>query len=373
MMVFLKLFDRYCYAEFLALTVIGTTLPAGLLLFTEEMRRMMQYVKDFGCPIDTFLFMTILQLPEIVVRCLPGGILIGAMLCLSKMIADCELVALQTSGVSKARLFQPFIVIAIIASLLSVFINEMAVPACLKASMKMTILAANNRDIPICNGVNDFKGFKCDLKGNVQKIFLVASRKGGELTDTVLINITDKKNIQLTIAKKGSLKSDTWSLFDGNIYNISEDMALAYQSSHFDKMQINPPDKSAFLLENRDPFSFELNTMQLLERMKKLKAEGKPITKNMRLDLSRRFTDPLACLVVTLACYPLLLMTRGRRKAYSIAYGGLILIGYFTVRSISGGLAENGVVSPELAAFLPCILVATLSGAFSLFVTKRVN
>jgi len=368
-----KIFDRYSYAEFLTLTAAGTTLPAGLLLFTEETRRMMQYVKDFGCPIDTFLLMTILQLPEIVVRCMPGGILIGAMLFLSKMVADNELVALQTNGISKARIFQPFIVIAISATFLSAFINEFAVPACLKASMKMTILAANNRDIPISNGINDFKGFKCDQKGKVQEIFLVASRKGGELTNTILINLADKKNIVLTVAKKGFLKADAWTLFDGNIYSITEDMAQAYQSSHFTKMQITPPDRSSFLLEKRDPFSFELNTMQLMQQMEKLKAQGKPVTKVMQLDLSRRFTDPLACLVITLACYPLMLMTRGRRKAYSIAYGAIIMIGYFTLRSISGGLAENGVVAPELAAFLPCILIATVSGLFTLLVLKRFN
>lgn len=366
-----KILDRYSYAEFLTLTAAGTTLPAGLLLFTEETRRMMQYVKDFGCPIDTFLFMTILQLPEIVVRCMPGGILIGAMLFLSKMIADRELVALQTCGVSKARIFQPFIVIAISAACLSVLINEFAVPACLKASMKMTILAANNRDIPICNGINDFKGFKCDKNGKVIQIFLVASRKGGELSNTVLINVTDKKNIQLTVAEKGFLKSDAWTLFNGKIYSITEDKVQAYQSSHFDKMQITPPDKSSFLLENRDPFSFELNTMQLIRHFDKLKAEGKPISNLMRLDLSRRFTDPLACLVVTLACFPLLLMARGTKKAYSITYGAAILVGYFTLRSISGGLAQNSVVSPELAAFLPCILIMTVSSAFTVLIMNR--
>ncbi|MDX2108400.1 MAG: LptF/LptG family permease [Candidatus Melainabacteria bacterium] len=368
-----KIFDRYSYTEFLTLTAAGTTLPAGLLLFTEETKRMMQYVKDFGCPIDTFLFMTILQLPEIVVRCMPGGILIGAMLFLSKMVADREIVALQTCGISKARIFQPFIVIAISAAYLSVLINEFAVPACLKASMKMTILAANNRDIPICNGINDFKGFKCDEKGKVQQIFLVASRKGGELANTVLINVTDKENIQLTVAEKGFLKSDAWTLFNGNIYNITEDKVQAYQSSHFEKMQITPPDKSKFLLENRDPFSFELNTMELLQQFDKLKAQGKPITSLMRLDLSRRFTDPLACLVITLACFPLMLMARGKRKAYSIVYGALILIGYFTLRSISGGLAENGVVAPELAALLPCILIVGLSSAFTALVIRQFN
>ncbi len=368
-----KLFDRYCYAEFLTLLAVGTTLPAGLLLFTEEMRRMMQYVKDFGCPIDTFLLMTTLQLPEIVVRCMPGGVLIGAMLCLHKMTVDREIVALQTSGISMTRIFRPFLVIAFSATLLSVAINEMAVPACLKSNIKMTILAANNRDIPVCNGVNDYKGYKSDTKGNIQQIFLVASRKGGDLTNTILFNLIDKKNIQLTFAPKGFLKSDSWALFDGHVYNITEDPLLALQSSHFERMKINPPDTSRFLYENRDPFTFELNTIELIQYFDKLKANGKTITNSMRLELTRRLTDPLACFVIAMACLPLTLLTSNRRTAYSVAYGGLILVGYFTFRSVTAGLAENNVLLPEFAAFLPCLAVGTICGAFLLLVKNRLN
>lgn len=368
-----KKFDRYCYAEFLTLLAIGTTLPAGLLLFTEEMKRMMEYVRLFGCPIDTFLLMTALQLPEIVVRCMPGGVLIGVMLCLHKMIADREVVALLTSGISMARIFRPFVVIAFCATLLSIAINELAVPVCLKSNIKLVILAANNRNVPVCNGVNDFKGYAANEKGVVQRIFLVASRKGSELTNAAIFDIADKQNIQITYAPRGYLKSDSWSLFDGHIYHITEDLSTALQSSHFEKMQINPPDRSKFMYENRDPFTFELNSFQLMQHLDKLKAQGKKITGVMRLDLARRLTDPLACFFVALSCLPLVLLERNRRTTYSLAYGGLILVAYFTLRSVSGALSENGLIMPELAAWLPCIFVATMCGAFITLVKIRLN
>ncbi len=368
-----KRFDRYCYTEFLTLLAAGTTLPAGLLLFTEEMKRMMEWVRLYGCPIDTFLLMIALQIPEIVVRCMPGGVMIGVMLTLYKMMADRELVALQTSGISMGRIFRPFLVIAFSAALLSLWINEFAVPACLKSSVNLTILAANNLDIPVTRGVNDYKGTSVDAKGNTVQIFLVASRKGPELTNTALFNIADKNNIQITFAPRGILKSEDWQLFDGHVYNMCEDPVVAMQSSHFEKMHIKPPDRSKYMYENRDPFTFELNTWELYQYMNKLRAQGKTVTAKMKLDLIRRFTDPFASYFVAMSCLPLVLLTRTRRVAFSLGYGGAILVSYFTLRAITGGLAENGALTPELAAWLPCIAVATMCGAFVLIVKKGLN
>lgn len=365
-----KTLDRYCYSQFVILLAFGTALPAGLLLFTEEMQRMLIFVRDFGCPMDIFFSMTALQMPEIIVRCLPGGVLIGTTLCLYRMIEDREMVALLTSGVSMARIFQPFLVIAFTATLASAFINEFAAPSCLKSSIKLTVLAASNRDVPLCRGVNDFKGYKTDLRGKVEQIFLVASRKGGELSDTTLLNLTDKNNVQITFAPKGFLKSDSWTLYDGNIYNVTNDAHLALQTSHFDKMQINPPDQSKYILQNRDPFSCELNTFELIKHIKSLEQKGKKVPKQMRLDLARRFSDPFACFLITLACLPLVMLNKVRRNVISIAYAGIILVAYFSMRSVAGALCENGILLAELAALLPCLIIATISGAFILLIKK---
>ncbi len=367
---FLKILDRYCYTQFWTLLAFGTALPAGLLLFTEEMQRMLVFVRDFGCPIDIFLSMTALQLPEIVVRCLPGGVLIGTVLCLYRMIEDREMVALLTAGVSKARIFQPFLVIAFVATLLSITINEFAAPSCLKSSIQLTVIAANNRDIPLCKGVKDFKGYKTDPQGKIEQIFLVASRKGGELSDTTLLDLKDKKNIQVTFAPKGFLKADSWTLYDGNVYNITEDKIASLQTSHFEKMQINPPDQSKFLLQNRDPFSGELNTLQLFKHIKSLEENGKKVSRQMRMDLARRFTDPLACFFIALACLPLVMLNKAKRNVISIAYAGIILVAYFSMRSVAGALCENGILIPTLAAALPCLIIATISGAFIALIKK---
>lgn len=368
-----KTLDRYCYTQFLTLLAFGTSLPAGLLLFTDEMQRMMQYVRDFGCPIDIFISMTALQLPEIIVRCMPGGVLVGTMLSLYSMIQNREIVALLTSGVSMARIFRPFIMISLFATTLSFSINEFVVPSCLKSTINLTMIAASNRDIPLTRGIKDFKGYKTDAKGNVQQIFLVASRKGGDLTDVTLFNLTDKKNIQITVAPKGFLKSDSWTLFNGNIFNISDDKVLTRQTSQFDKMQITPPDQIKAFMQKRAPYSFELNTAELINYIDSLKAQGKVVPLTTRLDLARRFSDPLACILIALACLPLVLLNNVRRATYSVAYGAVILVGYFTLRSIAGALASNAIVTPELAAWIPSLVIVTISGAFLFLVKNRLN
>ena len=240
----------------------------------------------------------------------------------------------------------------------------------MKSSIQLTVIAANNRDIPLCKGVKDFKGYKTDPQGKIEQIFLVASRKGGELSDTTLLDLKDKKNIQVTFAPKGFLKADSWTLYDGNVYNITEDKIASLQTSHFEKMQINPPDQSKFLLQNRDPFSGELNTLQLFKHIKSLEENGKKVSRQMRMDLARRFTDPLACFFIALACLPLVMLNKAKRNVISIAYAGIILVAYFSMRSVAGALCENGILIPTLAAALPCLIIATISGAFIALIKK---
>ncbi|HMO19576.1 MAG TPA: hypothetical protein PKC98_01260 [Candidatus Melainabacteria bacterium] len=64
---------------------MGTTLPAGLLFFTDKIKDLQSYMKDSGCPFDLYGLMTTMQLPDIIVHCLPTGVLIATILVLYRM------------------------------------------------------------------------------------------------------------------------------------------------------------------------------------------------------------------------------------------------------------------------------------------------
>lgn len=350
--------------------MIGTTIPAGLLLFTDEVKTLMQYIRDFGCPIDIFLIMVILQLPEIIVRCLPAGVLIGTMLVLHRMLRDYELVALQTSGVSTTRIFLPFIIIALFASAISFAINDLVVPDCLKSSMNLTLVAAARRDIPTSHGIKDFKGLQYGEDGKLKTIFLVHSRQGTKLTNTVLFDVRDPKNIRITLAPEGEFKNDSWYLRKGHIYNLVENIEQAKQNTYFQEMVIRPPDRGKFLPENRDPFPFELSSTQLMKRIDMLKSQNKEVSAELYLELYRKYADPLACLLITFAAFPVTLLGRRRRTVAGIAYGGVLLVSFFTLRSASAALSTNGLLAPLIAAWLPGLSLI-ISGSVMFYLAGR--
>ncbi|MGD9684117.1 MAG: LptF/LptG family permease [Candidatus Obscuribacterales bacterium] len=365
-----KILDRYCYYEFVVMLLIGTTLPAGLLLFTDEVKKMLSYVKDFGCPVDLFFLMTALQLPEIIVRCLPAGVLIGTMMVLHRMLADSELTALQTSGVSTNRIFLPFIVIAVSCAGVSFAINEFVAPDCLKSSLKLTVVAASRHDLPQLYGINDFTSAVKDDDGSVNKIYMIHSRHGSEFEMATIFDIADRRNVQITWAPTGYYKNQSWYLFDGNAYTLPEDPEHSVSSSHFKRMLITPPDIGRFLPENREPFPFELSSSRLRQHIEKLRASGKPVPPETWTDYYRKFIDPLACLVITFAAFPITLIGRRRRTVAGVAYGGALLVSYFSIRSASGALATNNLLPPLLAALLPCLALVAL-GAIMYSIANR--
>lgn len=46
------------------------------------------------------------------------------------------------------------------------------------------------------------------------------------------------------------------------------------------------------------------------------------------------------------------------------------MVACFPMRSLAGALCENGILLAELAAFLPCLIIATISGALTPLIKK---
>lgn len=371
-----KTLDRYCYFEFMVMLLVGTTLPAGLLFFTDKIKDLQSYMKDFGCPFDLYILMTTMQLPDIIVHCLPAGVLIATILVLYRMMSDSEIVALQSSGVSLLRIFQPFLVLGITVGLFSFLVNELVVPRSLKMSTKLALLAASRGDLPEAQGVHDFKGMRKDENGNVSEVYLVGSRKGNNLTNTLLFKFDQEKNVKLLYAPEGLFKGAGWLLFNGHEYDLSAVNSKGLPSiinTNFSKMAISPPDLMAkFDPDKREPEPSEMNTVQLIDKIVSLKKQGKEVPVEHQLNLNYNLASPLTCLFIVIAAFPIGLLGRRRHKtAIGLSYGGFLLFFYFTFEQITWALARNGFLSPTVAVWTPGIVIAASGLALTLWLSKK--
>lgn len=366
----MSLVDRYCYYQFFIMLMIGTTIPGGVYLLTEEVQRLLRYVAEAGCPLDLLITMTALQIPATVVTCLPAGVLMATILTLYFMNAESELLALRTAGISLMRVFRPFILIGILCSLISFYIAEEVVPHSLKLSNHIAIVAINNRELPSCKGIHDYVGYEQEPSGRMKTIFLVASRNGRRLYDNIIIDLAANDHIRLIWAPVGLFKNQNWNLFNGQIYDLfaNRDESILHQS--FGTFYIGPPDLSRFDPSKREARPYEMNSHTLKAEIEKLQKSGRKVPADTYLELYRRYLDPLACLFLVVAALPAALVDRRKKSMLALFYGGAMLVFYFILRSLVAGLAGAGALDPLVAAALPgaCLL---LIGATLLIVGRR--
>ena len=353
--------------------MVGTTLPAGVLFFSDKITTLQQYMTQFGCPLDLYILMTTMELPDIIVHCLPAGVLIGTMLVLFRMMADLEITAMVTSGVSLVRIFQPFLLVGFAVALFAAFVNELVVPKSLIMSQKMAVLAANRMDLPSSRGTNDFKTLKKDNQGQVKEVYLIASRTGRTLKNACLFKLPDENGgMKLVYAPKGVFKGASWYLFDGHEYDLAENGESGFRNSNFSKMHISPPDLSEFDPETRGLKPSEMNTMQLLEKFAEARRKNEKLPYEYHFNLNYNFAMPMSCVFLVIASFPVALIGRRRQKtAMGLVYAGFLIVSYFAMEQVAWSLSQNGYINVTLAVWLPGLLIATIGGIFIWFASRK--
>ena len=368
----MSLIDRYCSYQFFVMLSIGTTIPGGIYLLTADVQRLLRYVAEAGCPIDLLVMMTALQIPSTVVTCLPAGILMATVLSLHFMNADAELIALRSAGIAVTRVFRPFLIIGFVCAVMSFFIAENLVPDALKLSNHIALSAVNKRELPAINGIHDYVGYDLGKDGRMNTIFLVASREGRKLFNNVIIDLSSTSSIRLIWAPTGLFKNQNWNLFNGHIYDLSaaqDDENIQHQ--HFGTFLIGPPNLSQFDPHKREPRPYEMNSKALKAKIESLKLSSKPVPPETYLEYYRRFTDPLACLLLVIAALPVVLVDRRTRSMAGLIYGSVMLVAYFTLQAIVSGAASAGAMNPLLAACLPGASLFICGLGFLLFRWRR--
>jgi len=133
-----KVLDRYVFSEGLRFFLL--TLTTFLLLFA-----VIDFVSNFDLTSKVGLKGLLLyvagRLPLYGVRVLPIATLIGTMLTLSKFSESNELTVARALGISTYRFSAPLLVLAALASLLSVGIQDRLVPEGLRKATEVALKA----------------------------------------------------------------------------------------------------------------------------------------------------------------------------------------------------------------------------------------
>ncbi len=331
-----------------------------VVLFVQQISRQSDIF--FGVKVPAILVwqLTLALIPNVIAFTCPMACLVGVMIGLARLKSDSELVAIRASGVGNWQIFKPILILGILLSAFSLFINWKGVPFASQLVRQVSLQAAIAKlDSPI-----DVGQFNTEIPNYV---FYV---KNGDLGKGVWRNIfinSDNKDgvLRLITAEEGELnsKGDKTELFlkNANVTTFEKDKLPILEK--VGTLNFAIPTNRDYLLKRLTDSKIlpeELGLSELAEYASDKNGKEKI---EAELLLFRRITLSLTPLIfVFLGTSLSLRFSRGGRGV-GVLLALIVLAGYYLCILFGEQLARTGKISVALGSFLP-ILLAFVLGLF---------
>jgi len=360
----MKLVQRYVVKEFIGPSVLA------LLIFTFVLltRRIDDFVTLFSAPgigWKMIFKMIGLLLPYLLTMTLPMGLLIASLTVFSRWNSDRELLALRVSGINPWRIVIPLLTISLIVSCVVLYFTTQVVPwtytAFRKTLYQVAATLAQNLD------EHSFNKFGSGLVIYVQK----ATDQPGHYEGVTLFYSKNNNVYQILTAEKGAGSVDldkglsVLTLYNGSLYWMDPKDPSHYYVGTFDRWQ-SITDLDRFLPPpEQGPQKPREYSMAGLKRKIVSEQQAGKSGAEYRLELGRRFAFPFACIVFVLISVPLGASWRVKNRILGFFVGVSIIVVYWILLTFSESLGIKGKVPPELAVWLPNIILGTIGLYFT--------
>ncbi|HDQ04603.1 MAG TPA: LPS export ABC transporter permease LptF [Deltaproteobacteria bacterium] len=354
-----KIIFRYIFKE-IAVIFLLTLFVLTFVLFMGKILQIMDLIVNKGVSLFDIVKLIIFLLPSFMTLTVPVALLIAILITIGKLSADNEITALKSSGVSLKQIFYPVGFASSSALILTLFISLFLIPKSNLATKNLLF------DMTFQHAKISFQ--EKEFNDGLSILLLYADKvsSDGHFMQGVLIHdrrIKDEPNTIL--AKNSFLASDPdlmlikIILIKGAIHTVSKDFKN-YRRIDFDRYDINIDlSRTIKLLGVKDKDSKELSLVELVQKIK-----SPDTNKNMRhevtMELHKRFSIPLSCIVFGLLALPLGIRSHRAVKSRGFALGIILATLYYVLIIAGEALVETGYLLPEIGAWLPNMIFAGL-------------
>lgn len=122
----MKNINRYIMKQLAVPMLFITFSLTGVIWLSQSLKFVEKLIN--GLPVSTFLYLSLLLLPDILRYTLLLGLFFGTLFAFNKLYSDSELIVMWAAGLSKSALVKPVIYFALIISLVMYFLGFILVP-----------------------------------------------------------------------------------------------------------------------------------------------------------------------------------------------------------------------------------------------------
>ena len=347
----LKILDRYIISEVLSFVVL-TSSALTIMLIVRTLFELTDMLINERIAWPYIIKLLVYRLPAFLVLTFPMSLLASSELAIGRLSTDSEITALRAGGISLRRIIIPFLIAALVVSILSFVINDYVVPEANYLSQNI-ICEIVQKEGPSYIRRNVF------FRDAENRYFYVSqfNEKNMIIQDIIVYEFNGEGSFRTITAKEGTWVADTWKLENGTIYNNHESEEGAYEMSFTTLDIILKEDLQKFFKNQRTPQ--EMSSKELKQQIDILQQAGAD-TKSLEVDLYMKYSVPFSGLIFVLLGVPLGLRVKRGSKATGIIISIVLVFIYYISVSTIRSFGRGGGMVPVLAAWLPNIIFAIL-------------
>lgn len=350
-------YDRYIFTQVLVTTIVAILLFTIVWIAPEMLLNTIKKVLAGEFSPQTGILILLYEIPKILGKAFPVGLLLGSLFTFDKLSKDSELTIFRAVGMPFKRILAPLLVLSLMVTYLCFLTYDKWIPySCQKLA-----------EIKGSNTLTQYIYTQKDQNNNPTQAVVVSKFLNGEMSDVIILDFSNKifKDLHglenVMVANIGKMATDKdgnpcWKLTGIKSYDINND-GIFHVVKEFDSMEIlngEPAQNAYTIMINSTKRDRDINNKDLHNYIKLLKKEN--LDEDYRLMLNKylqRFFHPFVCvLLAILGC--LLGFSKPREQrliGFTIAIA--CIFAYYITLPFFDLLAEKGVLHPLITASFP--------------------
>jgi lipopolysaccharide export system permease protein len=355
-----SIMDRYLAMQLISPFLFGVGAFTSVVLAIDSLFELLRKVVESGLPLNIALEIFLLKLPYVMVYSFPMSTLLATLMTYSRLSGESELIALRGCGVSVYRMVLTAVVLSFGVTIMTYIFNEQIAPAA-NYQATITLEQALKSDKPSLKQQNiyypEYREFQ-EENGSKNKIlsrlFYADQFDGKSMKGLTIIDRSRSGVDQIVVSEsaKWNSKQQVWDFYNGTIYLVATDRSYR-NILRFEHQQLQLPRTPLTLAENSRDYG-EMNISQALEQLEieRLGGNDQKIRK-LQVRIQQKIAFPFVCVIFGLVGSVMgsIPQRTGRGKSFGISV--IVIFSYYLLLSVSGALAQAGIFSPFVGAWLP--------------------
>jgi lipopolysaccharide export system permease protein len=352
--------DRYLLSELIPPFLFGVGAFSSIGVTIDAVFDLVRRIVESGLPVGIAIQVFLLKMPNFIVLAFPMSTLLATLMTYSRLSSESELIALRGCGVSVYRMVLTAVMFSLVVTGMTFVFNEQIAPTAnyqanqtLQSALKSTkpILKQQNIFYPEYRDIQDADGSKSRI---LARLFYADQFDGKRMKGLTIIDRSTKGLNQVVVAESAqwNVSQNVWDFYNGTIYLIAPDGSYR-NIVRFEQQELKLPRTPLSLAEKSRDYG-EMNIAESLEQLtvERLGGDRQKIRK-LEVRIQQKISLPFVCLVFGLvgAAMGTIPQRTGRGTSFGVCV--VVIFTYYLLFFISGAIAQAGILSPFMGAWMP--------------------